>query len=155
MSAEFEQDPNPDTAAPIQRVEIQSAGAIDWATALKELESAQPAAPARAPEPEPEAAAARPAFVPRPARKAPVIVEGTVAPDYLSEVLTSVNSALNQLKRFETAHKAVIAPNIFRVWEDSLRETATVMTREFRRLREIEETSSHPTGPTGPMEEQR
>jgi hypothetical protein len=155
MPGEYEQDPISDTAAPIQRVEIQAGGSIDWATALKELESAQPAAPARAPEPEPEPAAARPAFVPRPPRKAPVIAEGTPAPEYLSEVLTSVNSALNQLKRFETSHKAVIAPNIFRVWEDSLRETATVMTREFRRLREVQETSSHPSGPSEPMEEQR
>ncbi len=155
MPGDYEPDPNSDAVAPVQRVEIQAGGAVDWATALRELEAAQPGAPAKKPDPEPGEAAARPAFVPRPPRKAPIIAEGTAAPEYLSEVLTSVNSAMNQLKRFETAHKAVIAPNIYRVWEDSLRETATVMTREFRRLREIQETSSHPPGLPEPMEEQR
>jgi hypothetical protein len=155
MNGENDQNSIEDPAAPIQRVEIQAPASLDWASALKELETAQPAAAERVTEPAPEQAAARPAYVPRPPRKPPVIEEGTAAPEYLSEVLTSVNSALNQLKRFETSHKAVIAPNIYRVWEDSLRETATVMTREFRRLREAQETSSHPTATTEPMEEQR
>jgi hypothetical protein len=138
MSNDTERTPLPETDTPVQRIEITTdAGPVDWSSALRELEGADPVQPPVAP-PREMAAAARPAFVPRPARKAPVIAEGTPASDELSEVLTSVNSALNQLKRFESAHRHVIAPNIFRVWEDSLRETATVITREYRRLREVD-----------------
>ena len=139
MSNNQEMNPLPNSESPIQRIEIEPEGPIDWTSALKELESADVPAKAPAPPPPPpveETAAAKPKYIPRPPRKAPVIAEGTPPAEELSEVLTSVNSALNQLKRFEADHRHVIAPNIFRVWEDSLRETATVMTREFRRLRE-------------------
>ncbi|MCB2153925.1 hypothetical protein KQI84_03510 [bacterium] len=53
----------------------------------------------------------------------------------LSEILSSVNTAVNQLKRFEEKHPYLIAPNVFRVWEDNLKETATIMFREFHNLR--------------------
>lgn len=55
--------------------------------------------------------------------------------DELSEILSSVNSAVSQLKRFEMKHPYLIAPNVFRVWEDNLKETATIMFREFHNLR--------------------
>ncbi|MBI5155518.1 hypothetical protein HZA57_09805, partial [Candidatus Poribacteria bacterium] len=47
----------------------------------------------------------------------------------------SVNTAANLLKKFEQSHPYLIAPNVFRSWEDNLKETATLMFREFHNLR--------------------
>ena len=53
----------------------------------------------------------------------------------LSDILSAVNSAISQLKRFEEKHPYLIAPNVFRVWEDNLKETSSIMFREFHNLR--------------------
>jgi len=146
MANQTERQPTPDPDNPFERVSLEAdEEQVDWSKALQELEQAEPpAAPPPQPREEPveqaaqqeDEAPAKPAYIPKPPRKAPVIPDNMPPADELSEVLTSVNSALNQLKRFESAHKNMIAPNIYRVWEDSLREAATVMTREYRRLRE-------------------
>ena len=53
----------------------------------------------------------------------------------LSEIMSSVNSALNRLQVFQRKHPYLVAPNILRHWEENLRETSTLMTREFHALR--------------------
>lgn len=116
--------------------------ALDWNAAIAELNEAESRLPAPPPPPlpppTPTATAPREhLYAPRP-RREPRIREGLAPAEELSEVLMAVNSAMNQLRKFESKHKALIAPNIFRVWEDGLRETATGVTREFGRLREQE-----------------
>jgi len=51
-------------------------------------------------------------------------------------VMMEVNKGIQQLRRFESAHPYLIAPNIYRCWEEGLKETALMMSREFSRLRE-------------------
>lgn len=55
--------------------------------------------------------------------------------DDFAEILCSVNTALNQLRRFEKEHPYLMAPNIYRFWEENLQETATIMFRELHSLR--------------------
>ncbi len=53
----------------------------------------------------------------------------------LSNILSNVNAALNGVQKFSADHPALIAPNIYRMWEDNLKETSTMMLREFTNLR--------------------
>jgi hypothetical protein len=53
----------------------------------------------------------------------------------LSNILSNVNAALNGVQKFSSDHPALIAPNIYRMWEDNLKETSTMMLREFTNLR--------------------
>ena len=113
----------------------------DWESALKELEQLEarqasarklaangkvvpPPAPRvveREPEPEPE-----PADLDSPK----VMIER------YSDILSAINTSMNQLGKFEEKHPYLIAPNIYRVMEDGLKESSLVMFREFHRLRE-------------------
>lgn len=118
-------------------------GPVDWASALREFEEYTP------PEPQPEREPTSPPVSeekPPPVETPKPVAEEVAAPieeaepeDMLGEmtgVLTEVNRAINLLRKFEQAHPYLIAPNIFRVWEDGLRETSLMMTREYHRLRE-------------------
>lgn len=53
----------------------------------------------------------------------------------LSNILSNVNAALNGVQKFAKDHPALIAPNIYRMWEDNLKETSTMMLREFTNMR--------------------
>jgi len=53
----------------------------------------------------------------------------------LSNILSNVNAALNGVNKFAADHPALIAPNIYRMWEDNLKETSTMMLREFTNMR--------------------
>ncbi|MBX3727849.1 MAG: hypothetical protein KF858_01590 [Candidatus Sumerlaeia bacterium] len=139
-------------------IHLDADGPVDWAQALKELEnyrppsagtatpppvaaSAPPAAPppVRAPEP-------APVLPPPPTPSAPVeeflqdrgnrvpALDGNVAEDLVT-ILTAVNSAMQQLGKFQQSHPYLIAPNILRTWQDELKETSILMNREYRRLR--------------------
>ncbi|MEQ8820879.1 MAG: hypothetical protein RLY93_11595 [Sumerlaeia bacterium] len=55
--------------------------------------------------------------------------------DELSDILSHVNTAANKLEVFKKKYPYLVAPNIFGIWEDNLKETATVMFREFHNLR--------------------
>ncbi len=52
-----------------------------------------------------------------------------------TKILSAINTANNQLRKFEQNHPGLVAPNILRVWEDGLKETSTVMFREYYRMR--------------------
>jgi hypothetical protein len=139
-------------------------GPVDWAQALKELENYRPPSagaatppPVGAPLPgaqTPVAPARRAAEAPAtpapsyvtPPPATPVeeflqdrgnrvpALEGNVADDLVT-ILTAVNTAMQQLGKFQQAHPYLIAPNILRTWEDELKETSILMNREYRRLR--------------------
>lgn len=55
--------------------------------------------------------------------------------DEFSDILSNVNTALNALKKFETEHPYLVAPNVFRIVEDALKESSTILFREFHNLR--------------------
>lgn len=116
--------------------------ALDWNAAIEELKEAERQLPAPPPAPLPPPTHEKPVerehlYAPRPRRETRVR-EGLAPAEELGEMLMAVNSAMNQLRKFEAKHRALIAPNIFRVWEDGLRETSTGITREFGRLRELQ-----------------
>lgn len=155
-------DTNPGTPGQPYEIKLEADGPVDWSKALEDLNAwdektpAKAQAPAAAPAPAAPPAAEEagnpaPAATPPPAperekrlsryeelcKKPSMIVkdEDAATMDELSEILSSVNSALNQLKKFEKKHPYLIAPNVFRHWEDSLKETATIMYREFHNMR--------------------
>lgn len=53
----------------------------------------------------------------------------------MSNILSHVNAAYNAVQKFGTDHPYLVAPNILRMWEDNLKETSTVMMREFHNMR--------------------
>jgi hypothetical protein len=129
-------------------IEVEASGPVDWASALEELESmsstpATPAKPAPAPAaPKVDQEAERRALEGRKryeelCRKPSMTMESDDLKiiDELSEILSYINTATNLLEKFGKAHPYLIAPNILRVWEDNLKETTTVMYREFHNLR--------------------
>lgn len=146
-------------------IEIDSGGPVDWASAFKELEEMEGAAAPAKPQPAPVKPAAETpvpdkASPPTPngdeaqdiqpapegdglSRYEELCKKKTMAMDpgdfevfdELSDVLSCVNSALNKLKAWEKKHPYLVAPNILRMWEDNLKETSTVMLREFHQLR--------------------
>lgn len=123
--------------------------ALDWESALKELESepSKPAkkaapAPTHAPvaekKPEPQAQA-----TPKPVAEIDKydIKSDPPNPDRMleemQEIMVAVNKASNELHKFESAHPYLIAPNIYGVWKDGLKETSLGLMRDFQRLREM------------------
>lgn len=160
-----EQDRDEEGFEPIE-LEIDDDGPVDWAKALAELEASPDEAPARPPAPPKEdSAAEEPPEAPdaeaearlaalraereqaRAAQRAklealrskPAVSmkkDDMTVVDELAEILSKVNTALNELKRFERKHPQLVAPNILRAWEYNLKETSTMMLREFDQLRE-------------------
>ncbi|MDX2176127.1 MAG: hypothetical protein SF028_06620 [Candidatus Sumerlaeia bacterium] len=145
--------------APLGQIDLSAEvgkGPLSWADALKELESATPA-PKPQPRPKAEAPAAAPAPpaepTPAPAptlragepnsrydqiRRTPgmqVKTEDVKILDELSTILGYVNSASAALAKFTKDHPTLVAPNISYLWQDNLKETSTVMLREFHALR--------------------
>ena len=53
----------------------------------------------------------------------------------MSNILSHVNAAYNAVQKFGADHPYLVAPNILRMWEDNLKETSTVMMREFHNMR--------------------
>jgi len=143
------------------RVEISEDPGADWESLLAELEQHEP--PSKQAKPQPPARPAKPAprrETPRPEARTESRSETPAEPEQLEkpapgstpppirpemdmmehfgEILTAINTSMNQLKKFEEKHPYLIAPNIFRVWEDGLKESSLVMFREFQRLRQYE-----------------
>ncbi|MDK2971009.1 MAG: hypothetical protein PWP23_764 [Candidatus Sumerlaeota bacterium] len=141
-------------------------GPVDWEEALKELERTDPAdmatpRPVKPPvqkgpvTPRPTPPPVKPLHTPLPVaygdtprpvqqfheefiqdrgNRVPSL-DGSMVED-LEKLMMAVNSAMQQLKKFSQAHPYLIAPNIFRNWEDELKETSIQMNREYRRMRE-------------------
>lgn len=53
-----------------------------------------------------------------------------------SEIMFHISRALHMLKKFRAEYPYLIAPNIFAVWEDNLKETSTTMLREFQHMKD-------------------
>ncbi len=122
----------------------EDAADLDWESALKELEQlesrqlsarqfdrngklpAVPPAPKAPPPPAEEEADPEPVDIHSP----------RVIMDRYSDILSAINTGMNLLGKFEERHPYLIAPNIYRVLEDGLKESSLVMFREFHRLRE-------------------
>lgn len=145
-------------AGEVDLSEFVAEGGTSWEDAISELsnlsETPQPVS-AKKVEPKPAAPAAEveekdsPVTTPTPIRGASqnklkelmnkpamkVSTEDVVVMEELSSILSQINSAANGLKKFERDHPYLIAPNILRMWEDNLKETSTVMLREFHNLR--------------------
>lgn len=138
-----------DSSATDQRASASANGGDDWAAVLRELEQREARlAKMRAlktplpvpPTPRASAPTPRPIAAPKPAapeesRQVPVATPRQMI-ERFSEILTAVNTPMNQLKKFEAAHPTIIAPNVYRVWEDGLKEASLVLFREFSRLRQ-------------------
>ncbi len=113
----------------------------DWESALKELEQLEArqssarklAANGKVvPPPAPKVVAEEPAPEPEPVD----LNSPQVIVDRYTDILSAINTSMNQLSKFEERHPYLIAPNIYRVMEDGLKESSLVMFREFHRLRE-------------------
>ncbi len=52
-----------------------------------------------------------------------------------SEILFHISRALVLLQRFREKYPYLIAPNVFAVWEDNMKESSTTMLREFQSLK--------------------
>ena len=133
---------NQDNEFEAYNLDVDLESPIDWNEALAELESSSKPAPApkkqveAKPEPAPEPAAEK-----KPAPK-PAPKKENKPRDMMGEyerILTAVNKAMNNLRTFKRAHPYLVAPNIFGHWEDSLKETSLMMTREYQRIRRPEE----------------
>lgn len=126
---------------PENAYELEVSGPVDWAQAIRELEESAPPRARKTPPPaapmqhSPPAPAAAPQPVPAPA---PAPEEDADLIGEFTGILMEVNNAANKLRRFEQQHPYLVAPNIFRVWEEGLRETSLMMAREFERLRDHE-----------------
>ncbi len=53
----------------------------------------------------------------------------------LQDIMMAINSGSNELQKFQVGHPYLIAPNIYGVWSDSLKETSISLMREYQRLR--------------------
>jgi len=89
-----------------------------WAQAIRDLEGAPRAKPASPPAARPPAA---------PVQKAMTLESA------MGQVIADVKVAREALAVFTAAHPYLIAPNVFRMWEDNLKETALLMERELGR----------------------
>ena len=101
-----------------------------WLEALAELE--KPAAPA--PAPAKAAAPVRPAVpTPAPASIAAPVV--TVLGD-LADVKARIGKARAALEAFVAAHPYLIAPNVYRMWEENMQESTVVIDRQSAQIRQ-------------------
>ncbi len=55
--------------------------------------------------------------------------------DDLQSIMMAVNCGSNELQKFSAHHPYLIAPNIYGVWSDTLKETSISLLREYQRLR--------------------
>jgi hypothetical protein len=69
---------------------------------------------------------------PKPTDK-PISVEQML--DDLQSIMMAVNCGSNELQKFSAHHPYLIAPNIYGVWSDTLKETSISLLREYQRLR--------------------
>jgi len=54
----------------------------------------------------------------------------------LQEIMVAVNKANNELQKFQNDHPYLIAPNIYEMWKEELKETSMGLMKEFQRARE-------------------
>jgi len=125
------------------QLDLDMSAPIDWSSALQDLEkeaapevkkAQQKIQPVSESAPAPQRAESpKPPPPPQPAPEEPEEEKDLVA-DY-TKILSSVNKAMDRLRKFRKAHPYLVAPNIFGHWEDSLKETSLMMTREYQRIR--------------------
>lgn len=53
----------------------------------------------------------------------------------LQDIMMAINCGSNELQKFQAGHPYLIAPNIYGVWSDTLKETSISLMREYQRLR--------------------
>jgi len=120
-----------------------------WLEAIKELEGAkpvpkegqQPSQPAQQPPqpgqklPKPEASSGEST----PAREKEQPTEEMGPAELLEEAIERTSRVARNLEKFASSHPYLIAPNIFRMWEDNLQETQVLLEREREHL----ENQSH------------
>lgn len=103
-----------------------------WLDALQDLEKSKPV-PKKETSPPPvnhEGDTARlDEPPPRPAKNDTPTPEG-----YILDALEKVDIARRRLKAFKSDHPYLIAPNVFQMWEDNLKETEVLMGRELDRI---------------------
>ena len=107
------------------------AGRNAWLEALAELE--KPAAPAPAPAPRPVAPVRPAAPTPAPTSIAAPVV--TVLGD-LADVKARIGKARAALEAFVAAHPYLIAPNVYRMWEENMQESTVVIDRQSAQIRQ-------------------
>lgn len=137
-----------------QEIRLEAGGgdaALDWEAALRELEQSapQPAAPKAPATPANEKTAVAPSPQ-RPtelnlydqirkratAPPAPTITADDLRTlDELAEILASVNGAMTLLDAFDKHHPGAVAERTSNGWRHNLKETASIMLREFHTLR--------------------
>lgn len=119
----------------------------------KEAQQSQAQAPAESQQPvsQQSAKAATPApkkmATPKPVK--PPVAEQTAIPrgeelkklredllTDLQEIMVAVNKANNELQKFQNEHPYLIAPNIYEMWKEELKETSMGLMKEFQRARQ-------------------
>lgn len=53
----------------------------------------------------------------------------------LQDIMMAINAGSNELQKFALSHPYLIAPNIYGVWSDNLKETSISLMREYQRMR--------------------
>ncbi|MCC5875724.1 MAG: hypothetical protein JJU11_05855 [Candidatus Sumerlaeia bacterium] len=93
----------------------------DWADLLAEMEKApaKPKAKPKAPSQEPPA--------PKPAQPAK-------PSDYFTKALSELEEARDVLGVFVKSHPYLVAPNIYKMWDESIKECSITMQRQIDRL---------------------
>ncbi len=123
------------------RIQINSSevGNQSWLDAIKELENQAPEPVARkkpAPTPAPEKPKPTPVKALQKERQRSRASNSQTKEDLMDLMETAesqVTQAKSLLEAFIKKHPYLIAPNIHRMWEDSLQETAVTLQREQRK----------------------
>lgn len=171
-----EEDRAPESPGEPIEIKLDMGEEMSWEQALKDLENYEPPVAEEAPAAEAQKPAATPktarpraetpkpsapvsperpaAHTPPPIRteRVPQLGKHTDILTDMSDIMMAVNKSMQQLKRFEQSHPYLVAPNVFRVWEDSLKETSILMAREFRRLRHDRDEKDRKTPIPAPPE---
>lgn len=98
----------------------------DWADLLAEMEKAPAKRKAR---PEEKAAAESPA----PPEAKPATGPSTPS-EYFAQALSQLEEARDALGEFVKTHPYLVAPNIHKMWDESIKECSVTMQRQIDRI---------------------
>lgn len=126
----MEKEPQKASASEIS-LDMGSGGGMtrnEWADAIKELSRQAAPRPVKPAAKGTTPSSGSSAMVPKPA-SAPI-----PSPEkMLQQVIDQSREALAQLQAFVAQHPYLVAPNIHRMWQDSLTESAVMLERELMR----------------------
>jgi hypothetical protein len=109
---------------------VTGTGRNAWLEALQELEGAGSQPPTK---PAPKSVPPQPAKAKQ--RQNPLLED-------LEAVMAKIQKAEDSLATFVAAHPYLIAPNVYRMWEENLKESRLAIERQARLLRQRQEQVS-------------